>query len=75
LLTTVKTINPDLGDKINEIQRLDRVYRDFQVQQSGLVEKLVSGKIVKSAYLDQEALLVKKKEEVMEKIMSLIRAF
>ena len=32
LLTTVKTINPDLGDKINEIQRLDRVYRDLQVQ-------------------------------------------
>eukprot|EP00088_Acartia_fossae_P017193 TRINITY_DN1973_c0_g1_i10.p1 TRINITY_DN1973_c0_g1~~TRINITY_DN1973_c0_g1_i10.p1 ORF type:complete len:605 (-),score=156.57 TRINITY_DN1973_c0_g1_i10:614-2428(-) len=74
LLTTVKNINPELGDKVGELQRLDRVYRDLQAQQTALVEKLVSGKIVKAAYLDQENGLVKKKEETMEKINS-VRAF
>jgi oligosaccharyltransferase complex subunit alpha (ribophorin I) len=75
LMTTVKNINTELGDKVGELQRLDRVYRDYQTQQASLVEKLVSGKMVKAAYLDQENSLVKKKEETVDKINSLVRAF
>jgi len=75
LLTTVKNINTELGEKVNELQRLDKAYRDFQTQQANLVEKLVSGKVVKAAYLDQENGMVKKKEDTMDKINSIVRAF
>jgi len=75
LLTTVKNINQDLGEKVGELQRLDKVYRDYQTQQASLVEKLVGGKVVKAAYLDQENGMLKKMEETMDKINSIVRYF
>lgn len=75
LQTTVKNINLELGEKVNELQRLDKVYRDLQTQQANLVEKLVNGKVVKAAYLDQDNAMIKKKEEAMDKISSIVRTF
>jgi len=75
LQTTIKNVNPELGEKVGELQRCDKIYRDFQSQQAVLVEKLVTGKLPKAAYVDQEAGLLKKKEEIVDKISAIIRAF
>ena len=57
---------------------LCRVYRDHQNSQVVLVEKLVSGKLQKPQFIDQEGIIVKKKTEAMERIMAMssgLRAF
>jgi oligosaccharyltransferase complex subunit alpha (ribophorin I) len=74
LQTTIKNINADLGDKVGELQRCDKIFREFQGQQAGLVEKLVSGKLQKAAYLDQEKVVLKKKDDILDKINVIVRA-
>jgi len=75
LQATIKNVNPDLAEKVAELQKNDKTYRDFQCQQAGLVEKLLAGKVQKAAFIDQEAVLLKKKKEVADKINALLRAF
>ena len=51
-------------------------YRDHQSTQAILIEKLVSGKLPKQQFVDQEAALIKKKVECLDKmnhITSLLR--
>lgn len=45
-----------------------RTYRDLQSNNAQLVERLVSGKISKPQFVDAEALLAKKRDEVVEKL-------
>ena len=40
-----------------------------------MVEKLVSGKMAKQAYIDQEGAIVKKKEDAIDKINNIIKTF
>ena len=40
-----------------------------------LVEKLVSGKIAKQPFIDQEGSIIRKKQEALEKIMNITKAF
>ena len=40
-----------------------------------LVEKLVSGKIAKQPFIDQEGSITRKKQDALEKIMNIIKAF
>ena len=40
-----------------------------------LVERLVSGKIAKQPFIDQEGSIVKKKQDTLEKIMNIIKSF
>ena len=68
---TIKNINADLGEKVNELQRNDKIFREFQGQHAGLVEKLVTGKLQKAAYLDQEKVVLRKKEDILDKINAL----
>jgi len=75
LQATIKNVNPDLSEKVGELQRCDKIFREYQSQQAVLVEKLVTGKLQKAAYLDQESGVLKKKEEVAEKINAIVRAF
>ena len=49
-----------------------RSYREHQTNQSGLVEKLVSGKLGKQQFIDQEGAIVKKKDECLEKMNSIL---
>ena len=49
-----------------------RTYREHQANQSGLVEKLVSGKLGKQQFIDQEGAIVKKKDECLEKMNSIL---
>ncbi|XP_023344065.1 dolichyl-diphosphooligosaccharide--protein glycosyltransferase subunit 1 [Eurytemora carolleeae] len=73
LQNTIKNINADLGEKVNELQRNDKIFREFQGQHAGLVEKLVTGKLQKAVYLDQEKVVLKKKEDILDKINALVR--
>lgn len=43
--------------------------------QGSLVEKLVSGRIAKQPFIDQEGSIVRKKQDALEKIMNIIKAF
>ena len=43
--------------------------------QGALVEKLVSGKIAKQPFIDQEGAIVRKKQEALEKIMNIVKTF
>ena len=49
-----------------------RTYREHQTNQSGLVEKLVSGKLGKQQFIDQEGAIVKKKDECLDKMNSIL---
>jgi len=75
LQTIIRGVNMDLGDKVGELQKQDKVFRDLQTQQASLVEKLVSGKMAKQAYIDQEGAIVKKKEDAIDKINNIIKSF
>jgi len=75
LQATIKAVNPDLGEKVSELQRLDKVFREQQTVQAGLVEKLVTGKLPKQQFIDQESGIMKKKEEAIEKINSIVKSF
>lgn len=59
-----------LLDKINELQRLDKELREQLHQQRLLVEKLVSGKVNKSLYLDTDLNITKKKAELAKKMVA-----
>jgi len=72
LANVLKTVAPDVAEKISELQKFDRTYREHQANQSGLVEKLVSGKLGKQQFIDQEGAIVKKKDECLEKMNSIL---
>jgi len=75
LAVTIKADNQELGDKVDQLQKQDKTFRDLQTQQAGLVEKLVSGKIAKQQYIDQEAGILRKKEEALDRINLILKAF
>ena len=93
LHATIRAVNTELGDKVAELQKQDRLVRDLQIQQAShnrprqirfdhlfslqglLVEKLVSGKIAKQPFIDQEGSIIRKKQEAVEKIMNITKAF
>ena len=47
---------------------LCRAFREHQVTQSGLVDKLVTGKLGKQQFIDQDSVIAKKKDECIEKM-------
>lgn len=71
LSTNLKTISPDIAEKVIELQRADGTLREYQNNQAILAEKLVGGKINKQQFVDQEAIIMKRKEECKEKIIAL----
>ncbi len=48
-----------------------RSLREYQANQSQLVEKLVSGKMPKHQFVDQESGIIRKKEEAKERIAAI----
>lgn len=72
LPSSFKSESPQLNDRVTELQKQDKAYRDFQSTHAQLVERLVSGKINKAQFVDAEALLTKKRDELVEKLNHLI---
>nr|CAG4640798.1 EOG090X04O4 [Eulimnadia texana] len=63
-----------LTERVNELQRLDEAFRQLLTNESQLVEKLVSGKVTKQQYVEQDGPIAKKKEEQREKMNQLLAA-
>jgi len=73
----LKQLSPETHEKITELQKQDRAFREHQVTQSSLVDKLVTGKLGKQQFIDQDTVIAKKKDECMEKmeaVMTQLRA-
>lgn len=64
--------NAEYADKINELQKQDKVVRESITTQLTNVEKLVSGKMSKQQYMDADAPLHRKKEDALEKIKTVL---
>jgi len=72
---TIRSVSAELGDKVEHLQRMDKQFRDYQAQQTSLVEKLVSGKMAKQQFIEQETNIVRKKTDTLDKINQIIKSF
>uniref|UniRef100_A0A8W8LS34 Dolichyl-diphosphooligosaccharide--protein glycosyltransferase subunit 1 n=1 Tax=Magallana gigas TaxID=29159 RepID=A0A8W8LS34_MAGGI len=71
LQTKLKNEGSDLAEKVNELQVSDRQYKDLVALAITLAEKLVSGKINKQQYLDNEKINKTKREDLDSKMEAL----
>jgi len=69
----LKQLSPETAEKVAELQKQDRAFREHQVTQSGLVDKLVTGKLGKQQFIDQDGMICKKKDECVEKMESIMQ--
>jgi len=72
LSAVLKNLSPEVNDKIGELQKQDKIFREHQMTQSGLIEKLVTGKVGKQQFIDQDGIIVKKKDECLEKMNGIL---
>jgi len=73
LQTKLRADSVETADKVSELQLLDVRYREAGVTAGlQLAEKLVSGRLAKHAYLEQEAKVAARKEETVAKMDSLL---
>lgn len=70
--TGMKLDNASLVDKVLELQKQEKVYRDLLTNHGHLVERLVCGKMNKQQFLDAEINISKKKEQLAEKLNQLV---
>lgn len=74
LSTKIKPDAADVAEKLSELQKLDRELKEVYAKKQTLyVEKLVSGKIGRNAFVEAESVINKKKDELIEKINSIIK--
>ena len=65
----------------SETTKYNRYHHDDWYQlitwycQGALVERLVAGKISKQPFIDQEGSIIRKKQDALEKIINIVRAF
>ena len=74
-LKTKRYLTVVLHPQINELQRLDAQQREIQQALSVQAEKLVTGKIQKQAYLDQEQQLRVKMRDINTRISALVNQY
>ncbi|GIY26460.1 dolichyl-diphosphooligosaccharide--protein glycosyltransferase subunit 1 [Caerostris extrusa] len=72
LLSKLKQEGSDGADKVAELQRHDKAFKEQLQQQTVLVERLVANKISKQQYLDSDTAISKKKEDLMEKVNAVL---
>jgi len=62
----------DMADRVTELQKADKDVRDVVAQQCTNMEKLLSRKLAKQAYADQDTMLEKKRDEAMARVKALV---
>lgn len=72
LLSKLKHEGSETADKVAELQRYDKSLKEQLQQQQVLVEKLIANKVNRQQYLDSEAVIVRKKESLAEKMQSVL---
>lgn len=61
-----------LADRLAELQKCDRMFKELLMNHGALVERLVSGKMNRQQFADAETTLVKKKTELDVKMKQLL---
>ncbi|KAJ1519740.1 hypothetical protein ONE63_004996 [Megalurothrips usitatus] len=70
----LKADSPDVAEKVAELQKLDKSLKDvFTQQQTLYVEKLIPGKINRTAFVEVDGPLAKKKADIREKITAIVK--
>ncbi|KAK8768997.1 hypothetical protein V5799_014539 [Amblyomma americanum] len=64
----LKHESAEAAEPVNELQRLDKLLREQFQQHGAQLEKFMAGRMSKQQYLDIEATIQKKKEELAEKM-------
>lgn len=67
----LKAEGTDAAEKVSELQRLDSLYKDQINLAISLAEKLVAGKTTRQQYLDAEAGVTSKREDIYQKMEAL----
>ncbi|MCL4130022.1 UNVERIFIED_CONTAM: hypothetical protein GTU68_033843 [Idotea baltica] len=70
----IRLDNAEYAEKVNELQKNDKLLCDCLQQQLNNVDKLVSGKMNKQHYIDSDATVQKKKEGILDKIKITLHA-
>ncbi|CAB0009570.1 unnamed protein product [Nesidiocoris tenuis] len=75
MISKLKPDSPEASERVAEIQKLDKVLKEiYNHKQALYVDKLLPGKISRSAFVDAETGLNKKKQDAVEKINAITRA-
>ncbi|XP_015514091.1 dolichyl-diphosphooligosaccharide--protein glycosyltransferase subunit 1 [Neodiprion pinetum] len=65
----------DVYERIQELQKLDKALKELYNQQQALYfDKLIPGRIGRQPFVDAESVIIKKKEETVEKINSIVKS-
>nr|CAG4646197.1 EOG090X04O4 [Macrothrix elegans] len=60
---------PAFADRVSELQKFDKSYRELQINHAQMLERLMAGKMGKPQYIEAEAIFAKKKEIVTERLL------
>lgn len=71
LLSKIKADNSDMAERVADLQKYDKDVCNIVSQQCSNMEKVLSKKMAKQAYAEQEAILDKKREEAMSRVRSI----
>lgn len=76
LATKLKTESAELTEKLNEVQKAEKILKElFGQTQSLYTDKLITGKVGRNQFVDLDSGLKRKKEECQEKINHLLKSF
>lgn len=70
-LAKLKQEGSDAAESVSELQRLDKQLKEQFQQQMLLLDKLMNSKMSKQQFVEAEAAILKKKEELAEKMRTL----
>lgn len=72
LLSKMRSDNPELAERVSDLQKYDKEVREIVTQQCSNMEKVLSKKLDKKMYAEQEAQLEKRREEAIAKVRSVV---
>jgi oligosaccharyltransferase complex subunit alpha (ribophorin I) len=72
LQTKLKQDSAAVAEKVNEIQSLDSRYREQVTQSVSLADRLVTSKITKQVYIDNEKKVAATKSEILQRIETVL---
>lgn len=75
LLSKLKAEGSDMAEKIGELQKLDAAVKEQINLSIQVAEKLLSGKISKQIYLEHDGNIKSKKDELCQKMDTLLNSF
>lgn len=70
-LAKLKQEGAEAAESVSELQRLDKNLKEQFQQQMALLDKLMSGKMSKQQFVEAEAAILRKKEELADKMHTL----